>query len=89
MRKHLMLVDDDKNAREGYRMYLSAKGFRVDAFGDGEDALAFAKSLSPDLVVLDCPDPETAIAQLATPLYGFKRGRQTFTRERAVLHRSH
>jgi len=40
-----------------------------------------------DLVVLDCPDPETAIVQLATPLYGFKRGRQTFTRERAVLHR--
>jgi cytosine/creatinine deaminase len=40
-----------------------------------------------DLVVLDCPDPETAIAQLAVPLYGFKRGRQTFTRERAVLHR--
>src|SRR5215468_1659768 len=40
-----------------------------------------------DLVVLGCPDPETAIAELATPLYGFKRGRQTFTRERAVLHR--
>jgi cytosine deaminase len=42
---------------------------------------------SADLVVLDCPDPETAIAELAAPLYGFKRGRQTFTRERAVLHR--
>ena len=42
-----------------------------------------------DLVVLDCPDPETAIAELATSLYGFKRGRQTFTRERAVLHRPH
>ena len=40
-----------------------------------------------DLVVLDCPDPETAIAEIATPLYSFKRGRQTFTRERAVLHR--
>ncbi len=44
---------------------------------------------SADLVVLDCPDPETAIAELAAPLYGFKRGRQTFTRERAVLHRPH
>ena len=40
-----------------------------------------------DLVVLDCPEPETAIAEIATPLYGFKRGRPTFTRERAVLHR--
>ncbi len=40
-----------------------------------------------DLVVLECQDPETAIAEVAAPLYGFKRGRQTFTREPAVLHR--
>ena len=40
-----------------------------------------------DLVVLDCPDPESAVAEVAAPLYGFKRGRQTFTREPAVLHR--
>ena len=42
-----MLVDDDKNSREGYQLYLSAKGFRVHAFGGGEDALAFAKSSTP------------------------------------------
>jgi cytosine deaminase len=42
---------------------------------------------SADLVVLDCPDPETAIAELAVPLYSFKRGRQTFIRQPAVLHR--
>ena len=53
-----MLVDDDKNSREGYQMYLSAKGFRVHAFGGGVDALAFAKSSSPDLVVLDLGLPD-------------------------------
>jgi len=40
-----------------------------------------------DLVVLDCATPEQAIAELATPLHGFKRGRKTFTRQPAELHR--
>ena len=40
-----------------------------------------------DLVVLECPDRESAVAELATPLYGLKRGRLTFTRKSAELHR--
>jgi cytosine deaminase len=40
-----------------------------------------------DLVVLDCTTLEQGVAELAIPLYGFKRGRRTFTRDRAVLHR--
>ena len=56
--KHVMLVDDDKNSREGYQMYLSAKGFRVHAFEGGVDALAFAKASTPDLVVLDLGLPD-------------------------------
>jgi len=40
-----------------------------------------------DLVVLDCATPEAAIAELAQPLYGFKRGRRVFTRTPAELHR--
>jgi cytosine deaminase len=44
---------------------------------------------SADLVVLDCQDPETAVAELVPPIYGFKRGRQTFTRQPVVLHRPH
>ena len=39
-----------------------------------------------DLVVLDC-DTAAAVQELAVPLMGFKRGRRTFTREPAVLHR--
>ena len=33
-----------------------------------------------DLVVIDAPAPETAVAELAPPLWGFKRGRMTFKR---------
>ena len=40
-----------------------------------------------DLVVLDCVSPEQAVAELAAPLHAFKRGRLSFTREPAVLHR--
>ena len=42
---------------------------------------------SADMVVFDCADPEAAVAELAVPIHGFKRGRQTFTREPVQLHR--
>ena len=41
--------------------------------------------MSADLVVLDCKSAEGAVAELATPLYGFKRGRMTFARQLARL----
>jgi cytosine/creatinine deaminase len=40
-----------------------------------------------DVVVLDCADPAAAVAELAQPVLGFKRGRPTFTRPLPVLHR--
>jgi hypothetical protein len=33
-------------------------------------------------------EPEVAVAELVAPMYGFKRGRHTFTRQSAVLHRN-
>ncbi|HLX17946.1 MAG TPA: amidohydrolase family protein [Bradyrhizobium sp.] len=40
-----------------------------------------------DLVCLDAGNPTEAIATLAQPLWGIKRGRASFTRPRAQLHR--
>ena len=60
----------------------SAQLMRLDDYG-----LEVGKSA--DLVVLDCYDRATAISELAHPLWGFKRGRQTFTRQPAELHRPH
>lgn len=40
-----------------------------------------------DLVVLDCVSPEQGVAELAVPLFGFKKGRRTFTRTPVELHR--
>lgn len=42
---------------------------------------------SADLVILDASEPEAVVAELAAPLFGFKRGRRTFTRPAAELHR--
>jgi cytosine deaminase len=38
-----------------------------------------------DLVALDAPDAASAVAELAQPLWGLKRGRRSFTRARPVL----
>jgi cytosine/creatinine deaminase len=58
----------------------SARILRLDDYG-------VEVGCSGDLVVLDCTSPEAAVAELAQPLYGFKRGRRTFTRSTAELHR--
>ena len=58
----------------------SAALMRLDDYG-------LAVGNPADLVVLDCENRETAVTQLAPPLWGFKRGRLTFTREAPTLHR--
>ena len=40
-----------------------------------------------DMVVLDCATATDAVRELASPLFGFKRGRRTFTRAPAEIHR--
>ncbi|HEV2550867.1 MAG TPA: amidohydrolase family protein [Stellaceae bacterium] len=40
-----------------------------------------------DLLVFDCRDAKSAVAELAQPLFGFRRGALTFTRPAARLHR--
>ena len=56
--KRLLLVEDDRHAREGYRAYLTGAGFHVQALEGGIDALASAKADSPDLIVLDLGLPD-------------------------------
>ena len=58
----------------------SARILRLDGYGVEVGNAA-------DLVVLDCAAPEQAVAEVVDPIWGFKRGRQTFTRPPAELHR--
>ena len=51
------------------------------------DDYGIAPGCDADLVVLDCQTPEEVVTQLAQPLLGVKRGRHTFTRDPARIHR--
>jgi cytosine deaminase len=39
-----------------------------------------------DLVVLDCNDAASAVAEISQPLLGIKRGHRSFARSPVVLH---
>ena len=70
------------DVRECFNMITerSAKLMRLKNYGVGVGNPA-------DLLVFDCADIESAVAQVVSPLYGFKRGRQTFTRPPVEIHR--
>ena len=58
----------------------SAKLLRRDGYG-------IAPGRPADLVVWDARSPAEAVARVAAPLHGFKRGRRTFSRTLPELHR--
>lgn len=53
----LLLVDDDRNTREGYAEFLKTDGFRVVEAASAEDALARSIEQPPDVVITDISLP--------------------------------
>ncbi|MGQ9483343.1 response regulator, partial [Chloroflexus sp.] len=49
----IFIVDDESRLRELIQRYLTQAGFRVAHAGDGLSALAQARTLCPDLIILD------------------------------------
>lgn len=64
----LLVVEDIKEIRELYRWVLEREGYRVHEAGDGVECLRAAKTLRPDLILLNYLMPRmdglTALAQL-------------------------
>jgi DNA-binding response OmpR family regulator len=54
----LLLVEDDQTEREGYRDFLEGAGFDVQALESGGDAMECARTVTPDVVVLDLGLPD-------------------------------
>jgi CheY-like chemotaxis protein len=52
-----LIVDDDRDGREGYAEYLRAFGFEVDEAVDAEAALKQMRRQRPDIVLLDLQMP--------------------------------
>lgn len=51
--KKILIVDDEENIRELYRVELSEEGYSVELAENGNQALAKFESFRPDLVTLD------------------------------------
>ena len=58
MANTILVVDDEKNIVQLARLYLGNEGFQVEEAYDGRQALDKARSVSPDLIVLDIMMPE-------------------------------
>jgi DNA-binding response OmpR family regulator len=58
MANTILVVDDEKNIVQLARLYLGNEGFQVEEAYDGRQALDKARSINPDLIVLDIMMPE-------------------------------
>src|SRR5215213_10548884 len=53
----VLVVDDYKDAREMYSHYLEASGFRTAEAGSGSEAVAKARELKPNCILMDLSLP--------------------------------
>jgi CheY-like chemotaxis protein len=53
----VLLVEDYEDAREMYRDYLVFSGFEVDTADNGQEAIEKARTLEPDLILMDLSLP--------------------------------
>ena len=58
MASTVLVVDDEKNIVQLARLYLNKEGYQVESAYDGLEALKMAKSIRPDLIILDLMMPE-------------------------------
>jgi CheY-like chemotaxis protein len=58
MRKKVLVVDDNFDARETVRLILEAEGYEVIEASDGQMGVEVARSSKPDLIVMDMMMPK-------------------------------
>ena len=56
--KLVLIVDDDDSVRELIEFIVKKEGFRIEKAADGEEALAKAKAVNPDIILLDLMLPK-------------------------------
>ena len=69
-RRRVLIVDDDRAAREGLVEFLHDEGFDVHAAVDGVDALAAFDQHRPDLLIADLEMPRMGGRGLIATLRG-------------------
>ncbi len=54
----IVLAEDHEDSRDALRLLLEAFGYRVHVAGNGREAVAVARAVAPDLVLMDMMMPE-------------------------------
>lgn len=54
---HILLVDDDASIRETMHLLFNCENFKVSEANDGEEALTFLKTETPDIILSDIGMP--------------------------------
>lgn len=57
-KKHILIVDDNREILRSLRVALTKDGFTVSVARDGNEAIVLVESLTPDLVILDLMMPK-------------------------------
>jgi PleD family two-component response regulator len=73
----VLIADDDRDIVRFVEVNLKLEGFRVATAHDGDDALAKALSLNPDIVLLDVMMPRMDGYEVCTRLRADQRGADT------------
>ena len=65
----ILVVDDERNIRNNLTMVLESAGYKVDASGDGEDALTKSKERHYDIALVDIQMPKMGGLELLRYLH--------------------
>jgi DNA-binding NtrC family response regulator len=65
----ILVVDDERNIRNNLTMVLESAGYKVDASGDGEDALTKCKERHYDIAFVDIQMPKMGGLELLRYLH--------------------
>ncbi len=74
-KKLILIVDDDADYREVLKTKLSASGFTVVEAENGEVGVAQAKSVNPDLVLMDVKMPKMDGVEAMTQILKIRPGK--------------
>ena len=72
--KLVLIVDDDDAVRDLIEFIVKKEGFKVETAADGEEALKKARSVNPDLILLDLMLPKFGGFEILRELQGDDTG---------------
>ncbi|PIS47176.1 MAG: hypothetical protein COT17_04765 [Elusimicrobia bacterium CG08_land_8_20_14_0_20_51_18] len=70
--KLILIVDDDDSVRELLEFVVKKEGFKVEKASDGKEAIDKARTVSPDLILLDLMLPKYGGFEILRELQGYE-----------------